>query len=105
MEKVQNDVQPGVINDTALENTLSDWNKGKKIFNERFNIAEQPNGDIFWNNIPIDLLGDSTIKITDNVYKIFDNLRKVFSATTEKPLKKLSDLDKVMFEKFLTSPN
>ena len=82
MEKIPNDIQPGVISDTALENTISNKKKQKGFFK----IEERANGDFSWNIIPIERLVDSTLKKIEDVFDI-----------TEKPLKKLSELDRLMY--------
>ena len=66
-------------------------------------MKEWPNGDIFWKIIPFEILGDSTIEISEDVYNIGTNLQKVFTDTSEKPLKNLSELDAVMYKHILTS--
>ena len=48
--ETQNDIQPGVIYDTALENTFSKMKKQKRFFKK----DEIAIGDIFWNGIPIE---------------------------------------------------
>ena len=52
-----------------------------------FKIEETPNGDISWNNEPIEKLGDSTLKITEDMFDISTNLRYFFTDRTEKTLK------------------
>ena len=91
-------IQPGVIYDTTLENTLSNMKKQKGFFN-----IEERDGEIFWNNTPVEILGDSTIKINDDVYEISINLQNVFTDTSEKSLKKLNDVDRVMYQNIVRS--
>ena len=72
IEKIRNDIQPVVQYDTALENTQSIMKKQKRFFE----IEERANGDLSWKIIPIEVLGDSTIKTNDDdVYDISKNLR------------------------------
>ena len=87
-------IQPGIIYDTTLENTLSKMKKQKGFFN-----IEERDGEIYWNKIPVEILGDSTIKINnEDVYKISTDLKNVFTDTTEKSLRKLNDVDRVMYQ-------
>ena len=66
-------------------------------------MEEWPNGDILWNIIPFEILGDSTLEISEDVWNKGTNLQKVFTDTSEKPLKKLSEFDAVMYKLILTS--
>ena len=92
-------IQSGVIYDTSLENTLSNMKKQKGFFN-----IEEIDGEIFWNKIPVEILGDSTIKINnDDEYKLSADLRNVFIDTTGKSLKKLNDVDRVMYQNIVRS--
>ena len=89
----------GVIYNTILENTLSNMKKQKGFFN-----IEERNDEIFWNKIPVEILGDSTIKINnEDVYKISTDLQNVSTDTTAKSLKKLNDVDKVMYQNIVRS--
>ena len=92
-------IQSGVIYDTSLENTLSIMKKQKGFFN-----IEEIDGEIFWNKIPVEILGDSTNKINnDDEYKLSANLQNVFIDTTGKSLKKLNDVDRVMYQNIVRS--
>ena len=69
-------------------------------------MEARSNCDIYWNNVhnvPIEILGDSTLKINEVDYNISTSFQKVFTDTTEKPLKKLSDFDRVMIKNFSSS--
>ena len=57
------------------------------------------------NSIPIEILGDSRLEINEDEYDISTNLQNVFTGKTEKPLKKLNDVDRVMYQGILKSPN
>ena len=57
------------------------------------------------NSIPIEILGDSRLEINEDEYDISTNLQNVFTGKTEKPLKKLNDVDRVMYQSILKSPN
>ena len=63
-----------------------------------FNVTESSAGEIFWKKKPMEILGDSEIKITQDVNDLSTNLQSVFTDTTEKPLKKLNDVDRVMYK-------
>ena len=89
------------MNDTAIETTFSNMKK-QKGFPEK---KERANGDSFWKKLPIEKLGDSTLKFNEDEYNINANRKNVFTDTTEKPLKMLSELDRVMYENNLTSLN
>ena len=54
-------------------------------------IEEKRNGDIFWNVIVIEKLGESMNWISEDVYNITPNLQNVFTDTTNKSLEKLDD--------------
>ena len=67
--------------------------KTQKTF---FKKEERTNGDLIWNKKPIEILGDSTLKTNDDEYDIKNDFQNVFTVTTEKPLKVLSELGRVM---------
>ena len=52
-------IQPGVIYDTSLENTLSNT----KINTGFFNIEETKNVDITWNGFAVEKMGGNKLKI------------------------------------------
>ena len=52
-------MQPGVIYDTSLENTLNNM----KNNTGSFKIEERDNGDIIWNGFPVEKEGGNKIKI------------------------------------------
>ena len=57
-------IQPGVIYDTSVENTL-------KIMKNNigfFNIEETNNGEVNWNGFPVEKTGGSKLKINENIY-------------------------------------
>ena len=91
--------QPGVIYETSLENTL---NKMKENIGF-FNIEERDNGDIFWNGIPVEKVGGNKIKINENVFDITQGIQKVLTDTSNIPIKKLNDQDRVIFINILDS--
>ena len=74
--------------------------KKQKVF---FKTVEGPNVDIFWNGIPIEILGNSTIEIDDDDYDITTNLQNDFTKTSNISRKKLSVVDRVMYQDILKS--
>ena len=87
IENNQDDTQPGILYDVELENTFHNMRDNQKGF---FKIREDKNGQRFWNEIPIEISGDSTIEIKDTNFNITPNLQKVFRDTTGKSLKKIN---------------
>ena len=57
IENNRNDIQPGILYATALENTLANMKKQKGFFK----IEERANGDLLWNKKLFEILGDSTV--------------------------------------------
>ena len=66
-----------------------------------FKIEKISKGDVFCSNVPIEILGDSTLKIIEDVYDISTNHQNVFTSTTEKPLKQLNALDRLTYQNIL----
>ena len=83
-------VQPGVIYDTSLENTLHNMKDNIGFFN----IEERDNGDIFWNGISVEKMGGKKLKINEKIYEITPGIQKVFTDKTNIPIKKLNDIDR-----------
>ena len=52
--------QSSILYDASLENTLTNMKEKEKGF---FKIREDIDGQRYWNNLPIEILGDSRIKI------------------------------------------
>ena len=75
-------------------------NKKQKRF---FNFRQNPNEDLLWNEIPIEILGSFRTKINEDMYDISTNLQNVFNDTTEKSLKNLHDIDTEMYQNILKS--
>ena len=69
----------------SLENTLTNMKEKEKGF---FKIREDTDGQRYWNNLPIEILGDSRIKIEGKIFIITPDLQNVFTDTTGKSLKK-----------------
>ena len=101
IEIVRNDIQSGVLYNTSLENTLTNVKKQKGFSS----IDEGPNGDIFWINVCIEILGDSSLKIDNDVYDTSENLQNVFTIIPDKPLKMLNGIDRVQYQNLLKSLN
>ena len=89
-------VHPGVIYDTSLENTLSNMKNQKGFFN-----IEDKKGDIFWNGFPVETLGGYKLENNEVIYNISDSLQKVITITANLPLKKLIDIDKEIYNNIL----
>ena len=70
---------------------------------KNFNIEERANGDIFCNNVSIEILGDSRLKINEDVFDKSDNFQSVSNITTGKPLKRLIYLDTVQNQNIFKS--
>ena len=68
-----------------------------------FNIEERDNGDNFWNGIPVEKVGCNKIKINENVFDIARGIQKVLTDTSNIPIKKLNDQDRVIFNNILES--
>ena len=73
--------QPGILYEVSLENTLTNMKEKEKGF---FKIREDENGQRYWNNLPIEILGDSRIKIEGKNFNITPNHQNVFTDTTGK---------------------
>ena len=72
---------------------------------KKIKIEEKANGDLFWNDIPIEIVGDSTLKFKEDEYDLSIDPQIVFTDTPDNPLKKLNDVDRVMYQNFLKKPN
>ena len=86
-------IQPGVVYDRSLENTLSNM----KNFLGFFNIEETDNGDIFWNGVPVEKKEGNKAKINEKIYKITPGTQRVLADTSNIPLKNLIDKDNEKF--------
>ena len=64
IQNTQNETQPGVLNDTVLENTLENMSE-RKFF---FKLIETPEGYIIWNGIELEALGRSDDEINGSDY-------------------------------------
>ena len=92
-------IQPGVIYDTSLENTLHKRKNNTGLFN----IEESDDGDIFWNGFPVEKIGGNKFKINEKIHNITPGIQKVLSDTSNIPLKKLNDKDRERFNNILES--
>ena len=70
-----------------------------------FKIIENQNGQRFWNGIPVEISGDSRIKIKGKDFNITHNLQNVFTDTTGKSLKKLNKKENQTYKKLLNTLN
>ena len=64
-------IQPGVIYDTSLANTINNM----KINSGFFNIEEKDNGDIIWYGFPFEKLGGSKLQINEKIYDITTSIK------------------------------
>ena len=92
--------QPGVLYDVKLENTLTNMKEKQKGF---FKIREDNNGQRYWNGIPIDVSGDTSIEIKGQNFNITHNLQNVFTDATGKSLKKLNKKENQTYKKLLNT--
>ena len=90
--------QPGVLYEVALENTLTNMKEKEKGF---FKIREDKDGQRYWNGIPVEISGDSRIKINEKNFNITPNLQKVFTDTTGESVKKLTKTENKTHKKLL----
>ena len=70
-----------------------------------FKIREDIDGQRYWNGLPVDILGDSRIKIEGKNFNITPNLQNVFTDTTGKSLKKLNKEENQTYKKLLNTLN
>ena len=73
--------QPGVLYNVSLENTITNMKEKEKGF---LKIGEEKNGQRYWNEIPVDTSGDSSVEINGINFKITPNRQNVFTDTTGK---------------------
>ena len=89
-------IHPGVIYDTSLENTLNNIENGpfcrKKL--------KRDNGDIDWNGFPVEKMGGNKPKINERIYVITPGIQKILTDTSNVPLKSSNDKDNEKFIKF-----
>ena len=83
-------IQPGVIYDTSLENTLNNM----KNFTGFFNIEETDYGDVFWNGSLVEKVGGNKVEINEKIHNITPGIQKVFTDTSNIPLKNLNGKDR-----------
>ena len=92
-------IQPGILYDTSLENTLNIMKNNIGFFN----IEESDKGDIFWNGFPVQKMGGNKLKINENIYDITTGIQKVLTRTSNITLKKLNDQDRKIIINILKS--
>ena len=90
--------QPGVLYDVSLENTLTNMKDREKGI---FKIREDKDGQRYWNGVPIEIPGDSRLKIKGKNFNITHNLQNVFTDTTGKSLKNLTKTENKTYKKLL----
>ena len=95
-------MQPGVLYEVSLENTLTNMKDKEKGF---FKIREDKDGQRYWNGIPIEIPGGSRVKISDETFNITPNLQNVFTDTTGKSLKNLTKTENKTYKKLLQTLN
>ena len=86
-------IQPGVLYETSLENTLSNMKNNSGFFN----IEETDDDEIFWNGFPVEKMGGNKLKICGKIHNITPSIQKVLTETSNIPLKKLNDKDNDIF--------
>ena len=77
-------IQPGVIYDISLENTLIIMKNNTGFFN----MEESDDCDIFWNLFPVGKIGGDKLKINMKIHSVNPGFQKVFTDTSNIPLKK-----------------
>ena len=92
-------INPGVIYDASLENTLNNLQTNTGFCN----IEERDNGNIVWNGFQVEKKGSNKPKIIEKIYNITPGIQKVLTDTSSKPLKKLNDRGREIFNKILES--
>ena len=92
-------IQPGLIYDTSLENTLSKMKNNIGLFN----IEDRDNGDIIWKRFRVEKVGCNELKINESFYDITPGIQKVLTDTSNIPMKKLNDQDREKFINILES--
>ena len=92
-------IQPGIIYDTSLENTFINMKNNIGFFK----IEEGDKGDIFWNGFPVEKIGGNKLKINKNIHVITPGIQKVLTDTSNIPLKKLNDQDREISNNILES--
>ena len=86
-------IQPGVIYDTSLENTISNMKNNFGFFN----IEKTDHGEIFWNGFPVEKMDGNKLKINEKIYNITPGNQKVLAETSNISMKKLNDEDRETF--------
>ena len=84
----------------SLENTLTNMKKKEKGF---FKIGEAEDGQRYWNGIPINISGNSSVEIKGKNFNITPKLHKVFTDTTGKSLKTLGKKENKKYKKLLNT--
>ena len=84
----------------SLENTLTNMKGKQKGF---FKREEDQNGQKFWNGIPVEISGESRIKIKGKEFFITNNLQNVFTDTSGKSLKKLNKKENQTYKNLLNT--
>ena len=70
-----------------------------------FKIEEDQNGERLWNRIPVEISGESRIRIKGKDFNITPNLQNVFTDTTGKSLKKLDKTETTTYKQLLKTLN
>ena len=95
-------MQPGVLYDVELENTLTNMAKNEKGF---FKIKEGKDRQRYWNGIPIQTPRDSIVEVEGKKFNITPNLQNVFTDTTGKSLKNITKTENKTYKKLLQTLN
>ena len=91
-------MQPGVLYDVELENTLTNMAKNEKGF---LKIREGKDGQRYWNGLPIQTPHDSIVEVEGKKFNITPNLQNVFTDTTGDSLKNLTKTENKTYKKLL----
>ena len=92
-------IQPCVMYETSLENTLNNMENNSGFFN----IEETDDGEIFRNGFSVEKRGGNKLKINGKIHNITPIIQKVLTETSNIPLKKLNDKDNDIFINILES--
>ena len=86
-------IQPGVIYDTSLQNTLSNMKNNFGFFI----IEETDDGENFRNGLPVEKMGGNKPNVNEKIYNIDPGIQKVLTETSNIPMEKLNDEDRDIF--------
>ena len=97
VQNTRDDTHSGLLHDPFSEHTLTAMKTARKFFWRK----ERPNGDRFWNGVPVEKVGHRNFQTGEDVYDISNDVQNVITDTTVKWIKKLNEVDKVKCHNFL----